>query len=172
MAIYTKTGDKGQTSVFGGKKVSKFDPQIEATGALDESTSFIGFAIESMEDGIDKTQLTDVQMTLYLLMGYLAGSQIQPTVMNEKINQFEKIIDHLDETLAPLTRFILPQGSETASRLHMARVMVRNAERRVVHYIDGKEKAENDALVLQYMNRLSDYLFMMARKYTPEEKRT
>ena len=110
MAIYTKTGDKGQTSIFGGKRVPKYDPQVEAYGAIDEASSFIGWALEEIHDEQVRKTLTDVQFNLYKIMAYLAGAGMKDG--NESISGLitilEQEIDHLDKTLPKLTRFILP----------------------------------------------------------------
>lgn len=169
MSIYTKTGDRGTTATFGGKRVTKYDPQIEASGALDEATSFIGMAIAAIEDGKDTQLLTGIQGDLYAIMGYLAGATFKEKNIGMQITVFEKVIDSLDTSLPPLTRFLLPQGSEPTTRLHVARAVTRSAERRVVAYISSKEQNSSDVIVLQYLNRLSDLLFMLARKYAEKE---
>lgn len=173
MSITTKTGDQGETGLFGGKRVKKYDPQVEAYGAIDESTCFIGSAIESIADKEAIHLLTGVQFTLYILMAYLSGYEMDQTEVQKHLTRIEKEIISLENSLPKLTRFILPQGSEEASRFQIARAMVRSAERRVVAYIDLKDDQNTeDMIAIQYLNRLSDLLFMFARKYTPEEKQT
>ncbi|CAN5151247.1 cob(I)yrinic acid a,c-diamide adenosyltransferase [soil metagenome] len=169
MKIYTKTGDRGTTALFGGKRVSKYDPQIEASGALDEATSFIGSAISAMSDPSDKDFLSSIQHDLYAIMGYLAGAPFKKKEIETKTHQFEKKIDEIDKSLPPLTRFILPQGSEVASRIHISRAIIRSAERRVVAYISTKDQNDQDTSILQYLNRLSDLFFMLARKYSEKD---
>lgn len=173
MSITTKTGDRGETALFGGRRVKKYDRQVEAYGALDEATCFIGAAIESVADKDVIGFLTEVQFTLYILMAHLSGYEMDPAKVTKHLTGIEKEINNLENSLPKLTRFILPQGSEEASRFQIARAMVRSAERRVVSYVDQKEEqTTEDMLSIQYLNRLSDLLFMFARKYTPEEKQT
>lgn len=173
MSITTKTGDKGETAVFGGRMVKKHDPQVEAYGAVDEATCFIGSAIESVADKETIKLLTEVQFMLYTLMAYLSGYKTERDKVQKHLVVIEKEIVALEESLPKLTRFILPQGSETASRFQIARAMVRSSERRVVAYVDQKQgQTQEDEIAIQYLNRLSDLLFLMARKYTPEEKQT
>ena len=174
MAIYTKTGDKGQTSIFGGKRVPKYDPQVEAYGAIDEASSFIGWALEEIHDEQVRKTLTDVQFNLYKIMAYLAGAGMKDG--NESISGLitilEQEIDHLDKTLPKLTRFILPQGSESSSRLHICRTKVRTSERRVVYFVSQKEENAEDEVIVKFLNRLSDWFFMVARKFSQDEKVT
>ncbi|QQS44510.1 cob(I)yrinic acid a,c-diamide adenosyltransferase [Candidatus Roizmanbacteria bacterium] len=173
MSITTKTGDKGETALFGGKRVKKYDPQVEAYGSVDEATSFIGSAIEAISDKDVTGLLTNVQLTLYILMAHLSGYKMDRNKVEDHLKSIEKEIVRLENTLPKLTRFILPQGSEEASRLQIARAMVRSSERRVTAYVDRKtEQTADDMMAVQYLNRLSDLLFMLARKYTPEEHLT
>ncbi len=173
MSIYTKTGDTGTTALFGGKRIWKYDTQVEAYGITDEATCFIGFALEVVVDQQFKEFLSDIQVDLYVIMGYLAGADFPKNKLTQHIVKMEQYIDQLDKSLPKLTRFILPQGSEVGVRLHIARAKVRSAERRIVEFTQSNNKqSENDLLMIQYMNRLSDFLFVLARKYTPEEKRT
>ncbi len=166
MAIYTKTGDTGTTATFGGNRVQKYDPQIEACGALDEATSFLGMVISVIKKEQDIKLLSDIQEDLYMVMGYIAGAPVQGKTLIDRIKHVETIIDTLEKQLPKLTRFILPQGTEITSRIHVARAITRSAERRVVAYIAlNKTHTEDDSVVLQYLNRLSDLLFMFARKY-------
>lgn len=173
MSITTKTGDKGETALFGGRRVKKYDPQVEAYGAVDEATCFIGSAIESIADKDTIKLLTETQFTLYILMAYLSGYKMDHSKVKKHLSRIEEEIIHLEDTLPKLNRFILPQGSEEASRFQIARAMVRSSERRVVAYVDRKpEQTDDDMIAIQYLNRLSDLLFMLARKYTPEEQLT
>ncbi len=173
MSIYTKTGDKGKTALFGGKRVWKYDPQVEAYGITDEASCFIGLAIESIEDRLVKEVLTEVQIDLYTIMAYLSGATLQKDQLAAHIFNMEETIDELDKSLPKLLRFVLPQGSEATVRLHIARTKVRSAERRIVEFVEQKKKqTEDDLLIIQYENRLSDFLFMLARKYSDHEKKT
>ena len=173
MGIYTKTGDKGTTALFGGKRVSKYNPQVEAYGAIDEVTCFIGFAIESLTDKEIKSFLTEIQLDLYSIMAYLSGGPFKSDISKKHIIDMEKLIDSLEKELPKLTRFVLPQGSESTARMHLARAVVRSTERRIVEFIESKEsQSSNDLLAIKYVNRLSDFLFMLARKYNTSEKLT
>ena len=164
MSITTKTGDKGSTGLFGGRRVKKYDLQVEAYGAIDEATCFIGSAFEVI-DNKDVKEL--------IIMGYLADAGMKSLEVEKHLKVVEKEIQKLEKSLPKLTRFILPQGSEQTSRLQIARASIRSAERRVVSFIDQKgEETKDDILILQYLNRLSDLFFMLARKYAVDEKRT
>src|SRR3989338_5915365 len=169
MSIYTKTGDRGKTSLFGGKRVLKYDLQVEAYGAVDEASSFIGFAAESIKDIKTKELLSEIQMALYSIMSYLSGAKIDNKKLDSKVLYLEKKIDFLEKKLPKLVRFVLPQGSEMTVRLHLARTSVRNAERRIGKFIHNKkDKKDQDDAVLRYINRLSDLLFVLARNYSKE----
>ncbi len=171
MPIYTKTGDEGTTSSFGGERLLKCTPQIEACGALDEATCAIGLAIESSLDEQDAELLTQMQQCLYLVMGFIAGAKLDVKKIAGCIKSTEKYIDLLDKKLPKLTKFILPQGSESAARLHIARTTVRHAERRVVGYFyNSGVNSPESSVCLKYLNRISDLLFMLARKYTKKER--
>ena len=170
MSITTKTGDRGKTALFGGKRVSKDNIAVEAYGALDEATSFIGFAHVVVNKN-DKEILTKIQKTLYLIMAYLSGADFKKDELAQEILFVENSIKSEEHKLSKLTRFILPQGSEETSRLHIARVIIRSSERRVVSFLTQKKpKQKGDKLILQYLNRLSDLFFLLARKYSSHEK--
>ena len=170
MSIVTKTGDDGTTAIFSGKRLIKDDAQIEACGAVDEATSFIGLAIESISEKQVTNLLSDVQMHLYVIMAYLSGSPLDKKRIQKHLTIMEVNIQEYEKKLPKLTRFILPQGSEQTSRLHVARVVVRSAERRVTHFIyKNNPQNSSDALALQYMNRLSDLLFLLARIFDKNE---
>jgi cob(I)alamin adenosyltransferase len=106
-------------------------------------------------------------------MAYLSGAPLKKEALKKAIPEFEKEIDTIDKQLPKLSRFILPQGSEATSRLHIARAMIRSAERSTVYFISQKlEQTDQDQLIVQYLNRLSDLFFMLARKFSGEEKTT
>lgn len=188
MPIYTKTGDKGETSLFGAKRVKKYDPQIEAYGSVDELTSFIGLVIAKIPTsssglrGAGKNQnykdlLTYIQKDLYSAMGTLCGATSNLSGLEERVITFEKTIDAIDKKLPKLTRFILPQGGEVASLFHITRTVCRRAERNVVHFFDQsatllptKSGSAGRGIIVQYLNRLSDLLFMMARLYSRDKE--
>lgn len=151
--IYTKTGDKGQTSIANNKRVSKIDPIVEAIGSVDEANSAIGMA--------DRTDTIDmIQNDLFDLGAELAGSATI-RITNERIEWLETLIDDYNELLPPLHSFILPVGI-----LHNARAVVRRAERAVWAASEEYEINEN---LPKYLNRLSDLLFVLARYYNKEK---
>ncbi len=181
MKIYTKTGDLGETGVIAGKRISKSELIIEANGALDEATSYIGWAREQVEEDGVRLLMSEIQHDLYEIMGYLAGAKIDAVIFEDKISAFEKEMDRMTAKLPALKRFILPQGGEATTRLHIARTMIRSAERRVVRYVKEKSKYhegisakafQGDLLMIKYLNRLSDLFFTLARKYAQVEKVT
>jgi cob(I)alamin adenosyltransferase len=165
MPIYTKTGDRGTTALYGGKRVSKSDPQVEAYGTVDELSSFIGLTGSKLTDKADKEFLIDIQKDLYLLMANLSGAKTDLKPLEEKITGFERKIDELDKTLSKLTKFIIPCGSENASWFQVLRVLTRRAERKVIGL-----KLEEFAIPVKYLNRLSDLFFTMARSYNRDQE--
>jgi cob(I)alamin adenosyltransferase len=153
--IYTRTGDHGQTSLFGGARVAKHDARIEAYGTVDELNSFLG-AVTGIEE------LPSIQSDLFDIGAHLAspGTSRFPGVDAARIAFLEQRIDAMESELAPLKTFILPGGSASAAQLHIARTVCRRAERRVVALEDESEATQS---TIAYLNRLSDYLFVAAR---------
>ena len=165
MKIYTKTGDKGQTSLIGGTKVSKGHLKIESYGTVDELNSFIGVIRDSFTDTDTNILLERTQNNLFNIGAQLATvagttNSYVPKVTEEEIESLEKAIDKMDESLTPLRNFILPGGHIANSYAHVARCVCRRAERCVVRLM---EEEEVDPFIIKYMNRLSDYLFALAR---------
>ncbi len=166
MKIYTKTGDGGDTGLFGGPRVRKSDPRVEAYGDVDELNAAIGAARAVVEDPELDAELARVQAELFCVGAELAtphGAKARsgiPPVDAAWIARFERAIDAWEAELPPLTRFVLPGGTRTAAALHVARTVCRRAERRAVALA---AEAEVDAVVLAYLNRLSDVLFVAAR---------
>jgi cob(I)alamin adenosyltransferase len=162
MKIYTKTGDAGQTSLFGGKRVAKNDPRIEAYGTLDELNSFLGVARAAWAEGPLDAQLHEAQRDLFEIGAHLASPGISrfPGVDPAHIEQLEKGIDSMESELTALTTFILPGGSNAAAHLHVARTICRRGERLVVALHDQDDGTRSSIV---YLNRLSDYLFVAAR---------
>jgi cob(I)alamin adenosyltransferase len=160
--IYTKTGDKGQTSLVGGTRVSKDNAQIEAYGTVDELNSAIG--IVAAEDAVYVAFLQDIQHKLFNIGSVLAsegGLDFElPTISEEDILLIEKEIDRLNEGLPRLKNFILPGGSVLSAHTHLARCICRRAERRVVTL-----ENEEYLIHIRFLNRLSDYLFVLSREY-------
>jgi len=166
MKIYTKTGDTGETGLFDGTRVSKADARVEAYGAVDELNAWLGVT-RAHQPGVDVDMLLqDIQRDLFALGAVLADPthRIAPrvnkaTVDADDVTRLEQAIDRLETTLPKLRRFILPGGSLAGARLHLSRTICRRAERRIVAL--GKDAV--DPIVITYVNRLSDLLFVMAR---------
>ncbi len=159
MSIYTKTGDDGTTAIYGGKRLLKSDLQVEAYGSIDELTSFIGLVLNKIINRKDKLFLISLQKDLYQIMAVLSGANIDlKFLFGEKVLTFENKIDELEKKLPRLNKFILPGGTETSSWFHILRVICRRAERNVVRF-------NNNIIIIKYLNRLSDLLFVMARTY-------
>lgn len=168
MKVYTKTGDRGQTSLVGGQRVSKCCDRLESYGTVDELNSQIGLLITYLTDSLDAQFLTDVQSTLFVVGGYLATDNSQRDirpgniVTPEMVLAVEQEIDRIDAILPPIKLFILPGGCRGASVAHVCRCVCRRAERCILRLAEcGAEIDEN---VTAYVNRLSDYLFILARK--------
>ncbi|HUP48422.1 MAG TPA: cob(I)yrinic acid a,c-diamide adenosyltransferase [Thermoanaerobaculia bacterium] len=160
MKIYTRTGDSGETSLFGGTRVGKDDPRIDAYGTVDELSSFLGLARASWPDSPVAAQLERAQNDLFDIGAQLAapGNERFTGVEEQRVEELEHAIDAMEGELAPLANFILPGGSVAAAQLHVARTVCRRAERLVVALGDG---APHETVV--YLNRLSDFLFVAAR---------
>lgn len=171
--IYTKTGDKGMTSLVGGQRVSKTDLRLEAYGTVDELNSQLGLLLTEVGDASDHALLNEVQNHLFVVGGYLATDQsttqlrAQSVVTPAMIESLEKAVDEIDSSLPKLRAFVLPGGTKGASMAHVCRTVCRRAERRILalnNQLKERNEAELDANVLSYMNRLSDFLFVLARK--------
>lgn len=163
--IYTKTGDKGETALFGGRRVPKSDLRVEAYGTVDELNSFIGWLRDATEDARTREILALIQHRLFTLGAHLASDPAKhpptPDLLTQDVSLLEEEMDRMDESLPPLKNFILPGGHPTVSVCHVCRTVCRRAERLVVALIHAEEPVE--ALALQYLNRLSDYFFVLAR---------
>lgn len=172
MSIYTKTGDKGTTSIYGGKRVSKDELIIEATGSIDELSTFIGLVVNYLTDKKEIRFLTEIQRNLYLIMAYLSGAKIKLEQLSEETKKFEQLIDDYTSRLPKLNKFILNSGSKVASFFHMLRTTTRRCERRVITYLKSSKKLnnENEKLILIYINRMSDLFFTIARKYSKNKE--
>ncbi|HEX9160371.1 MAG TPA: cob(I)yrinic acid a,c-diamide adenosyltransferase [Thermoanaerobaculia bacterium] len=160
MKIYTRTGDTGETSLFGGSRVPKNDPRIEAYGTVDELNAFVGAARAVWQDSPIDAQLAAVQSDLFDIGALLSspGSSRFKGADPSRVGDLERAIDDMERELAPLKSFILPGGSIAASQLHIARTVCRRAERLVVALGDDSASA-----TITYLNRLSDFLFVAAR---------
>jgi len=164
MKIYTKTGDEGMTALFGGQRIAKSDIQVETYGTVDELSSVIGMVISVIHNHQDQIFLTHIQKNLYQCMSQLAGSKMSLSFLIQETEKLEKSIDMMDKKLIPLDHFILPQGGVEASWMHIARTVCRRAERNVVRFTKEKN-------IVQYLNRLSDFLFVIARTYTKNNQK-
>ncbi|MEH7503655.1 cob(I)yrinic acid a,c-diamide adenosyltransferase [Neobacillus drentensis] len=165
MRIYTRTGDKGKTSIIGGR-VDKDDTRVEAYGTVDEVNCFVGQAIQELDQDIFKDVLEDlkkIQHELFDCGGDLANvsEKRELKLHQESIDYLEKKIDEYIEEAPELERFILPGGTKPSASIHIARTVTRRAERLVVKLIKADPKASD--LALMYLNRLSDYFFALAR---------
>lgn len=162
MKIYTRTGDAGETSLFGGTRVPKNDARIEAYGTIDELNSTIGVVrAAGPPSRVDRT-LHDAQLDLFEIGAHLAspGTSRFPGVDEARVAALESEIDAMESALAPLKSFILPAGSPQAAALHVSRTVCRRAERLVVALHDDDPATLSS---IRYLNRLSDYLFVAAR---------
>ena len=168
MKVYTKTGDLGETSLFGGSRVSKGDLRIHAYGTVDELNCYIGLLRDvSLDDGVIN-ELIVIQDRLFTLGAILAtekeSSKIKlPLILNEDVRFLEGAIDAMDANLDSITAFVLPGGHTTVSHCHIARCVCRRAERMVVQL---SEHSKVDSLIVKYLNRLSDYLFVLSRYHS------
>ena len=173
MKIYTRTGDQGTTSLVGGQRVSKACARLESYGTIDELCSQIGLLVTYCKNEHDRQFLTDIQYQLFVVGGYLATDvsqhEVRPgnQVTEDVITDLEKEIDAINATLPPFRCFILPGGCRAAALCHVCRTVCRRAERRILALCE--EGAEVDANVIAYVNRLSDYLFTLARKLNVDE---
>jgi cob(I)alamin adenosyltransferase len=173
MKVYTKTGDTGTTALFGGTRVSKHHIRIESYGTVDELNSHIGLIRDQEMNAHYKEVLIEVQDRLFTVGAILATPPEKETlksgekrlqnlgIIESDIEFLENEIDEMEESLPPMTHFVLPGGHTTVSYCHIARCVCRRAERLSVHLNDIEP---TDELVIKYLNRLSDYLFVLARK--------
>lgn len=162
--IYTKTGDKGETSIFGGKRLAKDHVRIESYGTVDELNSYLGLIRDSLQNDALRSLLKQVQDRLFTIGSNLASDPekdlITPGIFEADIQILEEQMDKMNEQLATLKNFILPGGHTIVSFCHIARCVCRRAERRVVS-LAQIEKV--DEIIIRYLNRLSDFLFVLAR---------
>jgi cob(I)alamin adenosyltransferase len=167
--IYTKTGDYGETGLFDGTRVSKHSPRVEAYGDVDELNALLGMALSFIREDDEITScLLTIQRDLFVVGAHLADPKARveakrgekASLTAGKVTQLETWIDQFEEKLSPLRQFILPGGSKGGATLHHARTVCRRAERSIVSL---SLEVEIDALLITYMNRLSDFLFVAAR---------
>mgnify|MGYP003607357100 FL=1 len=171
MKIYTKTGDKGETSLYGGTRVSKAAARVESYGTLDELNAFIGLAKAEISDEKVLSQLQKIQFDLFTVGSEAATptdklilangkNRLDLMISEEEISELEHWMDDLDAELEPLQFFILPSGGKAAASVHVCRTVCRRAERAMV-YLNETEEVRPE--LIKYLNRLSDYLFILAR---------
>ncbi len=170
MKVYTRTGDKGQTSLIGGTRVPKNDVRLNAYGTVDELNSFIGLLVSFLDDKKIICFLESVQNTLFDIGGILATDtkKVKPYVeiKEEQIEKIESEIDTLSEGLPELKSFVIPGGSKSASLSHVCRTVARRTEREI--YV-MKEEYAVDENVVKYINRLSDFFFVLSRHLNQKE---
>lgn len=165
--IYTKTGDLGKTSLIGGTRVPKSHLRIESYGTIDELNSFIGFLYDQLTDERSKNTLREIQDRLFTIGSSLACDPEKepkmklPDLKEEDVQLLEREIDEMNKVLKPMKSFILPGGSVAVSSAHIARCVCRRAERICVNMLEHEMFV--DPLIVKYLNRLSDHLFVLAR---------
>jgi cob(I)alamin adenosyltransferase len=170
--IYTKTGDKGKTSLIGGTRVPKYDDRLEAYGTIDELKSWVGLIRDKLDNDTLRQVLAEILDRLFTIESLLAsdGSEIRkklPLLAESDITFLEKEIDRMNESLPSLKTFILPGGHEIVSFTHITRTVCRRAERIIVKLSDSTPV---DPLISKYVNRLSDYFFVLARQLSVDFK--
>lgn len=169
MGVYTKIGDKGRTAFFGCGMIQKDDPRIEALGAVDELNSVIGVTLSMISDKELQEVLTKIQHNLFQVGADLAGSALEkkalPRITPVHIQEIEQAIDKIEEQLGMPSQFILPGGTQTSSFLHLCRAITRRSERELVR---AKSVIEISPDLMIYVNRLSDFFFMLARQANNE----
>ena len=168
MKIYTKTGDKGETGLYGGKRVPKHHLRVDAYGTLDELNAHVGLLLDLCANTVEASTLLQIQNNLFTL-GSMLASEINeheafeknlPYLKEKNITDLEIRIDLCNETLSPMTHFILPGGHPTISHCHICRTVCRRAERAVSALSESEAVPE---IAIKFLNRLSDYLFTLAR---------
>jgi cob(I)alamin adenosyltransferase len=166
MKIYTKTGDDGTTGLFGGGRLPKNHIRIEAYGTVDELNSFIGLLTDTIHDADDVMFFRKIQSKLFTIGSHLATENSKmtdklPAISEDDIKALENKMDEADEILQPMKHFILPGGNISISYCHVARCVCRRAERNIIAL---SQHAEINPVIQKYLNRLSDFLFVYARK--------
>ncbi|CAN2327288.1 Cob(II)alamin adenosyltransferase [Fusobacterium sp. oral taxon C10] len=164
--VYTKRGDKGETDLLGGSVARKDSLKVESYGCVDEASSFIGLARYYCKNKVIKERLKEVQNKLLVLGGFLASDERGKEIMKDQIKEediklLEEYIDEYNQKLPPLKHFILPGDEEVATHFHVARTVVRRAERRIVSLT--AQEPDLNPLIQKYVNRLSDLMFVLAR---------
>lgn len=171
--IYTRTGDRGTTSLVGGRRVSKSDPRLEAYGTIDELNSNLGFLRAIIDDNTESEFILRIQNCLFSVGGYLA-TDIESSKLNSAcvvtdamVGVLERKIDEIDSSLPMLKAFVIPGGNKAAAYCHVCRTVCRRAERLIIHL---SEIVTIDYIIVSYINRLSDYLFILSRKLNNKDE--
>lgn len=170
MKVYTKSGDGGKTSLYGGRKLNKSHVKIASYGEVDELNSWVGCIATYSELLSEKEFLIQIQNNLFNIGSHLASDQERkglkkPEFKEEFIFDLENKIDRYEETLSPMKYFVLPGGSQLVSFIHIARTVCRRAERSIVALHEEEPQPE---FILKYINRLSDFIFVLSRKITQD----
>ncbi|MDQ1088657.1 MULTISPECIES: cob(I)yrinic acid a,c-diamide adenosyltransferase [unclassified Siphonobacter] len=171
MKIYTKTGDTGTTSLISGRRISKADLRIEVFGTVDELNSYVGLVRDQSVNENRRSLLKEIQDRLFTIGSHLADDPERhsrkplPDLQREDVTLIELAIDAMEQELPALRHFVLPGGHPSVSFAHLARTVCRRAERQVVLL---SEKAQVEDIIIQYLNRLSDYFFVLSRKMAQE----
>lgn len=174
-AVYTRTGDKGTTGLVGGTRIKKSDSRIHLYGEVDELNSYIGLGISFLDKSFDKSTLQQIQSSLFDLGSNLACEKENraqfklPQIKAASIEKLEADIDQMDSQLLPLKHFILPGGNSAASAFHVCRTVCRRIERQMVDF-EEQNPGEIPEFALSYMNRLSDYFFILSRYINSSNK--
>lgn len=170
MGVYTKVGDRGRTTFFGCGMIQKDDPRIQALGAVDELNSIIGVTLSMVTDKELQEVLTKIQHDLFQVGADLAGSALEkkalPRINENHVQEMELAIDKIEEKLGAPTKFILPGGTQTSAFLHLCRAITRRSERELVK---AKNVIDISPELMIYVNRLSDFFFMLARQANNEK---
>lgn len=173
MKIYTKTGDKGKTGLIGGTRVWKNDSRIEAYGTVDELNAFVGVLNSFQLESTEQTCLRNIQYKLFVIGSHLATDRsaadlhAASIITESDITYLENEIDRMNADLPPLKYFVLPGGSKAGAAAHVCRTVTRRAERRILDLTQANNEIDN--LILIYINRLSDYFFILSRYLTVNE---
>lgn len=165
MKIYTKTGDKGKTSLLSGTRVDKFQPRIDAYGTMDELNSWVGMVRDHMDDEKRKSELVSIQSQIFSMGSHMATEPGEtkfpmPVLEDVWVSNLESAMDEMNDELPPLRSFILPGGHPAVSHCHVARTVCRRAERAVAFVASTEEVNE---IITVFLNRLSDYFFVLSR---------
>ncbi len=169
MPIYPRTGDKGETSLFGGKRVLKSHFRVNAYGTVDELNSVLGVVLSQLADQRARDFIHQIQKDLFLIGSVLAGAKVRLDGLPKRVEDLEQVIDWIEGQVPELHNFILPDGVVPAALLYFSRAIARRAERELVAL--NAEEPVNEKILI-YINRLSDFLFMLARYINAQNKFT